>query len=54
MNVVATATLEKPPTEIPLPDLPVMDSKIKVGINGRHTSPISNASYAILYFTMNG
>ena len=30
----AAATLEKPPVEPPLPDLPSMDQKIKVGING--------------------
>ena len=30
----AAATLEKPPIEPPLPDLPSMDQKIKVGING--------------------
>lgn len=30
----ATATLEKPPAEPPLPQLPSMDQKVKLGING--------------------
>ena len=30
----ATATLERPPVEPPLPELPTMAKKIKVGING--------------------
>ena len=35
VSVNATATLDKPPTEAPLPELPSMDKKIKVGINGK-------------------
>ena len=34
VSVNATATLDRPPTEAPLPELPSMDKKIKVGING--------------------
>ena len=36
----ATATLEKPPVEPPLPDLPSMDKKIKIGINGKSSEQI--------------
>lgn len=39
VSVSATATLEKPPVEPPLPELPSMDQRVKLGINGECLTP---------------